>query len=156
MSAVSERVSAIAEETVRGMGFELWGVEFRQVGRRTCLTVYIDTENGVSVDECADVSRQLSSVLDVEDPIAGAYDLEISSPGMDRILFNLEQVKRYEGCKISLELHEAVNGAKKLKADLMSVADSILTLQIDGETAEVPYANVRKARLVPDFSVKKD
>lgn len=138
------------------MGFSLWGVEFRHQGKHSFLTIYIDSEKGVSIDDCSDVSRQLSSVLDVEDIITYAYDLEISSPGMDRILFNLDQYKQYIGSEINFELNMAVGNYRKFRAVLEKIEDTVLTLKTKTEEhIEVLYSNVRKARLIPDFSNKE-
>lgn len=157
MTSIVDRITDVIKPTIEGMGFILWGVEFKHVGRRSALTVYIDSEeNSVSVDDCSDVSRQLSSVLDVEDIITYAYDLEISSPGMDRIFFNLEQLKNYIDNKISFVLNMPVGNYRKFKAILKKIEDTTLTVEVeDGSLLEIIYANVNKARLVPDFDFGK-
>ena len=87
LAVIKDQLKDVIQPTVEGMGFILWGIEFKHVGRKSFLTVYIDKDGGVTIEDCSDVSRQLSSVLDVEDLITYAYDLEVSSPGMDRLFF---------------------------------------------------------------------
>ena len=89
MASREQKIEALLEPTIEALGFELWGLEYLSQGRHTLLRLYIDGENGVTVDNCAEVSRHVSGVLDVEDPITGEYTLEVSSPGVDRLLFRL-------------------------------------------------------------------
>src|SRR5210317_906283 len=89
MATKDQQIAELLESSVAALGFELWGVEYLSQGRHSTLRVYIDAEDGITVDDCARVSEQVGSVLDVEDPINGEYTLEVSSPGMDRLLFRL-------------------------------------------------------------------
>ena len=89
------------------MGFELWGVEYLTQGRYSVLKIFIDSENGIDVDDCASVSRQVGSLLDVEEPLRGQYTLEVSSPGMDRRLFTFEQFDLMKGFQVKLKLEQA-------------------------------------------------
>ena len=89
MAGKESTLSALLAPTVASLGFQLWGLELISPNRRPTLRVYIEGDSGVTVDDCATVSRHLSSVLDVEDPIQGEYTLEVSSPGIDRLLFTL-------------------------------------------------------------------
>lgn len=155
-TTTNEQLTQIIQPVVEGMGFEFWGIEFRHAGRHSTLAVYIDMEDGVSVDDCGDVSRQLSSVLDVEDVITYAYDLEVSSPGMDRILFNLDQIRRYVGSPVSVELNLPQDGKRRFKGELASVEDTVLTFALeDGSKVETLFTNVKRARLVPVFDKKE-
>jgi len=86
-----QQIQALLEPTVEALGYELWGLEYLSQGRHSTLRLYIESEQGISIDDCAAVSEQVSSVLDVEDPITGEYTLEVSSPGMDRLLFKPDQ-----------------------------------------------------------------
>ena len=152
LANINEKLTEILKPSVEGMGFELWGIEFRHQGRHSTLVVYIDKEDGITIDDCSDVSRQVSAVLDVEDVITYAYDLEISSPGMDRLLFTFDQMKQYIGSDMNVELNMPVDNCRKFKGCLESVADTVLTFRLKGETSlEVLYSNVKKARLVPVF-----
>src|SRR3990167_11324165 len=94
---IEDRLTSIIFPAVEALGFELWGYELLRHGTRTEFWVYVDSERGVTLDECAEVSRQISAVLDVEDPIVERYQLQVSSPGMDRRFFKPEQYQRYLG-----------------------------------------------------------
>lgn len=152
LAVLLDQIKNIVQPTVEGMGFTLWGLEFKHAGRKSFLTVYIDKTGGVDIEDCSDVSRQLSSVLDVEDLITYAYDLEVSSPGMDRILFTIDQVKLYVGQKIDFELNMPIENHRKFKGLLNGVEDNTLAVTSDdGVQLEFLYANVKKARLVPNY-----
>ena len=141
----------LIEPAVSAVGFLLWGLEYLPQGKHALLRVYIDHENGIGVDDCEMASRQISAVLDVADPIKSHYTLEVSSPGMDRPLFNLEQFRYYCGEVISCRLHPSVTGRKKFKGVLQAVKSDTITLQVDGETIDIPFADVDQAQLVPQF-----
>lgn len=133
------------------LGCELWGLEYLTGKRRATLRIYIDGEQGVTLEDCERVSRQVSSVLDVEDPISGEYVLEVSSPGMDRPLFTLEQFARYVGEIISLRLHASLDGRRRMKGRLKAAADGQLLMEVDGQEYRVPVESIDKAKLVPQF-----
>ncbi|PMR75948.1 ribosome maturation factor RimP [Billgrantia endophytica] len=142
---------ALIEPVVTAMGFELWGIDFRSQGRHSQLVIYIDHADGVSVDHCADVSRQVSAVLDVEDPIAGEYRLEVSSPGMDRPLFTLDQFTRFAGHQVSLKLRVPFDGRRKFQGLLAGTEGDEVLLQLDGEEYCFPIESIDQARIVPRF-----
>jgi len=98
---------------VEALGFQLWGIEYVQAGNHSVLRVFIDGENGINIEDCANVSRQVSAVLDVEDPISTEYTLEVSSPGVDRPLFTAEQYASYIGEDVKLQLTMPVAGMVK-------------------------------------------
>ena len=159
MAVIKDQIKDVIQPTIEGMGYILWGIEFKHVGRKSFLTVYIDKDGGVSIEDCSDVSRQISSVLDVEDLISYAYDLEVSSPGLDRLFFNIEQFKQYINEKIDIELNMPMDNHRKFKGLLVAVADNIVTVKLDDDTSlDIMYPNVKKARLVPnyDFSKKEE
>ncbi|MGM0481256.1 MAG: ribosome maturation factor RimP [Pseudomonadota bacterium] len=136
---------------VEALGYELWGVEFVRAGKFSTLRVYIDNPDGISVDDCAEVSYQVSALLDVEDPITVEYNLEVSSPGMERPFFNTEQLQSYIGEMLALELIAAQQNKRKFKAQLMAVENDQLSLAVDNETLQVSMRDVKKAHLVPTF-----
>ena len=109
MSKRTEQIRELLAPVVNDMGYELWGIEYLQ-GRGAVLRLYIDHEAGITVDDCVAVSHEVSGVLDVEDPIPGEYNLEVSSPGMDRPLFELSQFERYLGEQVQLKLLAPVAG----------------------------------------------
>jgi ribosome maturation factor RimP len=119
------------------------------------LRVYIDSENGILVDDCSKVSHQLSGVLDVEDPIPGNYQLEISSPGADRPFFKLKQFEQFVGSKVVVNLFRAVDGRKKITGLIDKVEDDVVFLQESDRIYQVPFDVISKARLVPEYSFEK-
>ena len=156
MAVIKDQIKDVIQPTIEGMGYILWGIEFKHVGRKSFLTVYIDKDGGVSIEDCSDVSRQISSVLDVEDLISYAYDLEVSSPGLDRLFFNIEQFKQYINEKIDIELNMPMDNHRKFKGLLVAVADNIVTVKLDDDTSlDIMYPNIKKARLVPDYDFSK-
>ena len=144
-----ERLIQLMEPTVSGLGYELVGVEFD--GRLRVLRVYIDSPAGITVDDCSRVSYQVSGLLDVEDPIPGRYQLEISSPGIDRPLFALEHYERFKGSMVRLQLGRLIEGRRRFRARLLGVEGDTVVLQEGEETFRVPYDSIEKARLSPEF-----
>jgi len=142
---------ALIEPVVTAMGFELWGIDHLSQGKHSRLVIYIDHENGINVDDCADVSRQVSAVMDVEDPIAGEYRLEVSSPGMDRPLFTLEQFALYVGHRVNIKLRAPFDGRRKFEGLLAGVEGDEVLLQLDGEEYCFPIEGIDQARVVPQF-----
>ena len=145
-------LETLVAPAVAALGYELWGCEFASAGKnRRLLRVYIDRAQGVNVDDCAKISRQISAILDVEDPIAGAYLLEVSSPGLERPLFTLAQCRRYLGSKIRVRLRTAVEGQRNFTGTLQSVSEERVILQLDAESSlELDWRNVEKAHLVAE------
>lgn len=136
---------------VESLGFQFWGLEYIQ-GRGATLRIYIDKEDdGISVDDCALVSHQISGVLDVEDPISGEYNLEVSSPGMERPLFTLEQWAQYLGEDMQMRLLAPVAGKRRLTATLTAIEGDELLVSVQGEALRVPFAQVDRANLVAKF-----
>lgn len=145
-------LKALLAPAVSSLGFEIWGVEYLVRGRHRLLRVYIDREEGVTVDDCAAVSHQVSGVLDVEDPIPGEYTLEVSSPGLDRVLFDPSQYARYTGSLLSVRTQAAIGGRRRFRGRLASVGGEGFVLALDegGEQA-ITFAAVDKAQIEPEF-----
>lgn len=139
------------ENEVTALGYELLGIELNQGARGSTLRVYIDKEGGIVVEDCVAVSRQLSAVLDVEDPIKGHYDLEVSSPGLDRPLFTPEQFNKVLGEAIKLKLYEKYDNRKRFSGILKAVDDEEVVISCDNEEYKVPFHLIERARLVPQF-----
>ena len=150
MSKRVEQLTALFAPVVEDLGFVLWGVEYIQ-GRGAVVRGFIDHEDGITVDNCAAVSHEISGVLDVEDPISGEYNLEVSSPGMDRPIFELAQYADYIGEDVQLKLLAPVAGKRKLTAAIVAVDGETLVVELDGETLRIPYGQVDRARLQPRF-----
>lgn len=152
MARIEERLVTILEPAVSALGFELWGVEFVRAGKHSTLRVYIDHDNGISVDDCADVSHQVSALLDVEDPINTEYFLEVSSPGMERPFFSAAQMRDYLGETAAVELTVAQQNKRKFKGVIKAVDGTQVEFEVDGEPMKVSYSAVKKAHLVPQFN----
>ena len=135
---------------VEGLGFTLWGVEYRSSQKHAHLKVFIDHKDGITVDHCSDVSHQLSGVLDVEDPISVPYTLEVSSPGIDRPLMKIEHFKQFIGSTIKVRLSWAINNRKNLAGTLLAVEADEIVLEQDGEQIKFPFNAVKRANLVSD------
>lgn len=139
------------ENEVAALGYELLGIELNQSTHGSILRVYIDKEGGIMVEDCVLVSRQLTGLLEVEDPIKGNYDLEVSSPGMDRPLFTPEQFKKVIGGTIKLKLYEKYNNRKRFSGILKAVDDEDVVIDCDNEEYKVPFRLIERARLIPQF-----
>lgn len=137
--------------SVEALGFELWGVEYLSQGRHSTLRVYIESEQGVGVDDCATVSHHVSGVLDVEDPISGEYTLEVSSPGVDRLLFQLDQFPAYVGEWIELRLRSPFEGRRKFKGVLKGIEGEDVVVQVEDHEYLLPHSAIEKARIQPRF-----
>jgi len=143
-----EKVTQLIEPTVQALDLELWGVEHASQGKYSVLRIFIEREAGVTIDDCERVSRQVSAIFDVEDPIAGEYTLEVSSPGMDRLLFTPQQFQRYRGEEVSVRMRTPVDGRRKFKGTLTDVVDDIIHIQVDGSDFELPHGDIEKANIV--------
>jgi ribosome maturation factor RimP len=139
------------EPVVQSLDCQLWGIDYISQGRHSTLRVYIDREEGVTVDDCAAVSHQISGILDVEDPINGEYTLEVSSPGMDRPLFTLEQFKSFAGHKVQIKLRVPFDGRRNFKGILNGVEGEDILLVVDDEEFLLPIDLIDRAQVIPQF-----
>ncbi|WP_408635803.1 ribosome maturation factor RimP [Paraneptunicella aestuarii] len=136
---------------VEALGFELLGIEFVRAGKHSTLRLFIDGPNGITVDDCADVSHQVSAVLDVEDPITTEYNLEVSSPGMDRPLFKEQHYQAIVGQEAAIRLRVPMGNRRNFKGEILAVENGIVKIQVDGEVFELVFSNIEKGNLVPRF-----
>lgn len=151
MSSKLEQLQALLAPVVEALGYECWGVEFLSQGRHSLLRVYIDHANGVLVDDCEKVSRQISGVLDVEDPISSEYTLEVSSPGMDRPLFTLEQFARYAGELVKIKLRSPFEGRRNFQGLLRGAEEQDVVVLVDDHEYLLPIDLIDKANIIPRF-----
>ncbi|MEW5756957.1 MAG: ribosome maturation factor RimP [Pseudomonadota bacterium] len=151
MRQASGKIYELLAPVVTGLGYELVGIEHISQGRHSLLRIYIDVERGVTVDDCEKVSHQVSGVLDVEDPIKGAYHLEVSSPGLDRPLFTAEHFARFAGHKAKVQLRSPINGRRKFSGAIRSVGDGAVRLEIEEGEVSLPLDAIEKANLIPEF-----
>ena len=150
-----ERLQRLLEPAIEVFGFELLGVQLLAQGHHSKLRVYIDSEEGISVDDCARVSHQVSGVLDVEDPIPGRYTLEVSSPGMDRPLFKAAHYERHKGYRISVKLHAPMEGRRNFKGELLGMRSSNVWLMEDDVEWLIPLDLIGTARLIPRWNERR-
>jgi len=154
----TEELTAMLSPVVDGLGLglELQGIEFAPSRSRGLLRLYIDVPSGdrhVTVDDCEAVSREVSALLDVNDPIASAYTLEVSSPGIDRLIFNAAQANRFVGGQAKVSLSLPQDGRRRVQGTIHRAGDEGLVLLVDGGAEfVVPFDNIDKARLVPDYA----
>ena len=146
-----QRLNELLQPLIAGLGYEFVGLEYGSHPKQSVLRVYIDSEDGVGLADCEFVSREVAALLDVEDPISGHYNLEISSPGLDRPLFTPEQYRRFAGERAAVTVFAPVSGRRKFKGRIVSADESGVRMDVDGEEYELAFANIAKARLVPDY-----
>lgn len=137
--------------TVSAAGFELLGIEVLRAGKHSTVRLYIDHPDGVTVEHCAIISREVGAILDVEDPISHEYMLEVSSPGLDRPLFTPEHFARAVGQKVDVKLAIPQDGRRKFKGILQAIEQDMLVIEIDGKQFRLLMDNVEKANIVPVF-----
>ncbi|MGV6825617.1 MAG: ribosome maturation factor RimP [bacterium] len=152
MQRAADSLANLIRGVVEPMGYELLGAEFGTgEGRSQLLRVYIDKESGILLEDCEAVSRQLGSVLDVEDPISGDYSLEISSPGMDRPLFEPEHFEQFLGEMAKIKLSRSLVGRRSYKGYIRGVEDGNVLIEVDNEVHHLAIDDIDTARLVPQF-----
>jgi ribosome maturation factor RimP len=147
--SVTERIETIIEPTVLDLGFELVRVQLSGAHNpRLQIMAEPKDARAMTVDDCARISRAVSALLDVEDPISGAYTLEVSSPGLDRPLVRLDHFRRFAGFDAKLELSDLHNGRKRFTGRLKGVAGDDVLMDVDGEMRSFPHAAIQKAKLI--------
>ena len=142
-------LSKLIEPVGQELGCELWGIEKLQQGRQVVLKIYIESADGINVDDCARVSRQVSAILDVEDPIPGEYMLEVSSPGVERRLFKPEHFNVCKGEKVQITLRQAFDGRRKFKGLLCGLEDEEVVIRVDdAQEIVLPMDSIERARVL--------
>ena len=143
-------IQGLIRPVIESLGFAFWGLELLNGSKRPTVRVYIDHENGIGVDDCGRVSREISATLDVADVPQGEYVLEVSSPGIDRTLFRLEQFPAYVGEMLGVTLITPVEGKRRYKGQLISVQSDTITLGGDDHQIDLPFHKVKRARVMPE------
>ena len=146
MASAAERVYALIKETVESQGVELWDVRFLKEGASWYLRVFIDKEEGITIDDCTDVSHAIDPVIDEADPIDKSYYLEVCSPGIERELIRPEHFEKMIGQIIKLKLYKAIDGVKEFKGELLSF-DGKVKLMVDSTSLEFDLKEISKANL---------
>jgi len=148
LAKFEQKLTDMLRPAVEETGKTLLGVEFISAGNNSVLRLFIDHENGIDVDDCAEVSRQVGAILDVEDPISSEYNLEVSSPGVDRPLFELSHFQQVVGEIVNVKLSIPLNGRRKFKGVLAAIENDTLIVEVDSIDYELAINNVDKANLV--------
>lgn len=144
-----DEVIALLEPTIDGLGYELADLEVRLGGKNGFMRVFIDSPDGIGLDDCEKVSLAVSAILDVEDPLPGHYDLEVSSPGLDRKLTKVEHFQRFQGEIVKVKMRFPVEGRRRFRGTLVSSDDENIVVDVDGIEHTLPVASIDTARLVP-------
>lgn len=155
MKQAPEHLVLLIEPIVEGLGYECVGIDYNPHPKHGLLRIYIDSSNGILVDDCSKVSHQVSGVLDVEDPIPGNYHLEVSSPGADRPFFKVSQFERFIGSIVNVNLFASINGHRKITGRIEKVDGDIITLSEGEQEFAIPFSAMSKARLVPEYLIEK-
>ncbi|HSG88677.1 MAG TPA: ribosome maturation factor RimP [Pseudomonadales bacterium] len=146
-----EEIEAMITPVVESLRCGLWGIDLQTQGRNSTLRIYIDREEGVSVEDCEAVSRRVSALMDVEEPLPGNYTLEVSSPGMDRILFRMEQYAESVGETVDVRLIRPFEGRRRLTGLLAGIEDDEIVLRVEDDEYLLPLEWIQRARIVPRF-----
>ena len=149
MATVRDKLHILIAPVVEGLGYELVGIEYLPQGKHSLLRIYIDQEEGITLDDCEQVSRQTSAVLDVEDPLSGHYNLEISSPGLEHPLFIEEHYVRFVGNRVFVRMSFPIEGRRKFEGLLRGVDGGDVVVEIDDELFRLPLVQIDKAYLIP-------
>ena len=153
MAKIADKVFSIINSSINELGYELLGIEYVSSGKHSILRLYIDTEKGIGVNDCEAVSRQVSAIMDVEDPISGQYNLEISSPGIERPLFTIAHYQRFLGNEVNLRLYRPIDGRRKFTGSIGSISEANNTIELVTELGPVTMdlSLIEKANLVAHF-----
>ena len=139
------------EPVVEGMGFELIEIEHFPNPKHGVLRLYIDKEGGVLIEDCSAVSRQISALIDVEDPVRGQFNLEVSSPGLDRPLRRVKDFQRFTGSKVKLKTAVPMDGQRNFSGRLLEANEDAVVIETDTEELSLPMNAIEKARVVPEY-----
>ena len=149
MYGQNQTLLALLQPVVSAMGYELWGLEQLRDGQGPLLRVYIEHEAGITLNDCEKVSRQLAGVMDVEDPISGTYRLEISSPGLDRLLFTLDHFRRFKGEYVRVQLRQKLDDKKRIKGEINRVEENAVIIVSDDKEFTISGDLIDKANILP-------
>jgi ribosome maturation factor RimP len=145
-----DTLTALLRPVVEELGYVLWEVECAAARGNGFVRLYIDAEAGVTLDDCERVSRAVSEVLDREDPVAGQYTLEVSSPGLERPLRTAAHFARFVGETVFVELAQPLEGRRRYLGPLVAAGAETIEVDVDGQRHALPVAGIRKAHLAPE------
>ncbi len=148
---VIETIKSLLEPILEEKGFELVDIEYAGAGRGRVLRIFIDKESGITVDDCADISREFGLLLDVNDVIPSSYILEVSSPGLTRALKNSRDFMRFKGKKVKIKTKENLYQRRVLIGHLIDFRDDVASIQVEGLIYHIPFCDIEKANLELEF-----
>ncbi len=146
-----QKLNELLQPLVEDLGFEFIGLEYNPNPKHSLLRIYIDHENGVGIQDCETVSRETAALLDVKDPIRSHYNLEVSSPGLDRPLFTPAHYSEFTGYEVQINLYAPQDGRRKFSGPILSAGESSVNIEQDGSEVTLEYDNIAKAKLIPDY-----
>ncbi|MGN1392522.1 MAG: ribosome maturation factor RimP [Succinivibrionaceae bacterium] len=152
MQTIEQTVAEVITPVLDSLGISLWGIKVVRNPKHAVLQIFIDKDGGVTIDDCSDVTLQINGVLDVADLFKNPYTLEVSSPGLDRLLFTFEQVQSYIGSEMNIEVSMPILNRRRFRGILQKIEGDTLFLLVDNEVYEIAYPNVSKAQLIPVFN----
>ena len=147
-----DELAKLLEPTVERLGYELADLEVRLGSKGGMVRVFIDKPEGIDLEDCERVSLAVSALLDVEDPVPGNYNLEVSSPGLDRKLTKVEHFQRFEGETVNVKMRFPIEGRRRFRGTLVSSDDENIVVEVDGESHSLPLKTIDTARLVPEVA----
>lgn len=151
MSNLHSKLEELIEPLVQSLGYIYWGIELVLGGNKPTLRVFVDADKGITVDECGDISREIGATLDVANVPEGEYILEVSSPGLDRILFTLDQCRKMKGSEVTVVLVSAIEGRRRYKGELVDVQDDAIIIGDADTQLRIPFHKAKRIRVVPQF-----
>jgi ribosome maturation factor RimP len=146
-----QKLNELLQPLVEDLGYEFVGLEYNSNPKNSMLRIYIDGQDGVGIEDCETVSRETAALLDVKDPIRSQYNLEVSSPGLDRPLFTPSHYNEFVGCEAQINLFAPQDGRRKFKGPILSAGENSVSIEQDGSEVTLDYDNIAKAKLVPDY-----
>ena len=146
-----QKLNEILQPLVEDLGYEFVGLVYNSDPKHALLRIYIDLKNGVGIEDCERVSRESAALLDVKDPIKSQYNLEVSSPGLDRPLFTLAHFREFAGNEAQVSLFAPLEGRRKFSGKILGANDESVSIEQDGSEVALVFANIAKAKLVPDY-----
>ena len=150
LEMTGDELAKLLEPTIEGLGYELIDLEARLGSKGGLVRVYIDKPDGIDLEDCEQVSQAISALLDVEDPVPGNYNLEVSSPGLDRKLTKVEHFQRFAGEIVKVQTRFPIEGRRRFRGTLVSSDEENIVVEVDGESHSLPLKTIDNARLVPD------
>ncbi|MCW8925452.1 MAG: ribosome maturation factor RimP [Xanthomonadales bacterium] len=146
-----QKLNELLQPLVEDLGYEFVGLEYSPNPKHVVLRIFIDREDGVGIEDCEMVSREVAALLDVKDPIRSQYNLEISSPGLDRPLFTPAHYAEFAGCEAQVTLFAPQDGRRKFKGRILGADEDGVRIEQDGLKVTLDFGNIAKAKLVPDY-----